>query len=142
MNAALLSSKRMDWETPPELFGALDREFKFNLDVCASPRNAKCLRFFSERLDGLRQEWGGAICWMNPPYGRAIGLWMKKAFEESQRAATVVCLVPSRTDTAWWHEFAARGEIRFLRGRVKFVGATSCAPFPSAIVIFRNAKAA
>jgi site-specific DNA-methyltransferase (adenine-specific) len=74
---------------------------------------------------------------MNPPYGRAIGHWMRKALLESMSGALVVCLVPSRTDTAWWHDYAVRGEIRYLRGRLKFGGATNSAPFPSAIIIFR-----
>jgi site-specific DNA-methyltransferase (adenine-specific) len=74
---------------------------------------------------------------MNPPYGREIGKWMKKAVEEWKRGNTVVCLVPARTDTAWWHDYAIKGEIRFIRGRLKFGGGKSSAPFPSAIVIFR-----
>ena len=75
---------------------------------------------------------------MNPPYGRDIGKWMKKAFEESQKEATIVCLVPARTDTYWWHEYAMKGEIRLIRGRLKFSNAQNGAPFPSAIVVFRG----
>jgi site-specific DNA-methyltransferase (adenine-specific) len=74
---------------------------------------------------------------MNPPYGRSIGRWMKKAWEASRSGATVVCLVPARTDTKWWHDFAMRGEIKFLKGRLKFGGCTKSAPFPSAIVVFK-----
>ena len=74
---------------------------------------------------------------MNPPYGRAIAAWMKKAFEESRLGALVVCLVPSRTDTAWWHDYAAKGEITFVRRRLKFGGAQTSAPFPSAVVVFK-----
>lgn len=106
-----------------------------SLDVCALPENAKCARFYSPVEDGLAQPWSG-VCWMNPPYGRQIGPWMRKAYEEAQRGATVVCLVPSRTDTAWWHDYAMKGEVRFLRGRLRFQGASSSAPFPSALVIF------
>lgn len=75
---------------------------------------------------------------MNPPYGREIGDWMRKAYQScNQNGALVVCLVPARTDTAWWHDYAMKGEIRFLRGRLKFGGAETNAPFPSALVIFR-----
>ena len=89
---------------------------------------------------GLKQKWEG-ICWMNPPYGREISKWMKKAYEESLNGATIVCLVPSRTDTIWWHEYAMKGEVRLIKGRLRFKGAQSSAPFPSAIVIFGpNAK--
>lgn len=125
------------WETPIELFRRLDAEFRFDLDVCALPATAKCDRYFTPTDNGLAQRWEG-VCWMNPPYGRQIGHWMRKAFEESERGCTVVCLVPARTDTEWWHEYALRGEIRFLRGRLRFGEATSSAPFPSAIIIFRD----
>lgn len=139
MNASVHFSSNSDlWETPADLFQRLDEGFHFTLDVCALPANAKVRRFFTPAVDGLSQRWTGR-CWMNPPYGRAIRLWMKKAWEESQRerGATVVCLVPARTDTAWWHEYAKRGEVRFLRGRLKFSNSAHSAPFPSAIVIFR-----
>jgi phage N-6-adenine-methyltransferase len=138
MNTAVhFSSQRDTWETPHELFRTLDQEFGFTLDVCALPANAKCKRFFTPEDDGLTRPWDG-VCWMNPPYGRDIGRWMRKAWHEHQRGVTVVCLVPARTDTAWWHDYAARGEVRFLRGRVRFVGARHSAPFPSAVVIFRH----
>lgn len=137
MNQVHYQSDVHTWETPIELFLRLDAEFHFTLDVCALPETAKCARYFSPADDGLSQAWEG-VCWMNPPYGRAIVDWMRKAFEESQRGCTVVCLVPARTDTEWWHQYAMRGEIRYLRGRVRFGEATSCAPFPSAIVIFRD----
>jgi phage N-6-adenine-methyltransferase len=134
------SSKTDVWETPAELFARLDAEFNFTLDVCALPENAKVHKFYTPQQNGLRQRWSGR-CWMNPPYGRTIGLWMRKAWEESQRGVTVVCLVPARTDTAWWHDFAVRGEVRFIRGRLKFSNSKSSAPFPSAIVVFRPASA-
>ena len=124
------------WETPQATFDALASEFgPFDLDVCAIPENAKCVRYFSPEIDGLLQQWRGT-CWMNPPYGRDIGTWMSKAYESSLEGATVVCLVPSRTDTAWWHDYAMKGRIRFLSGRLKFVGAKDGAPFPSAVVVF------
>jgi len=137
VGSALFKSNKHDWETPQFLFDGLNAEFKFNLDVCAVAENAKCKEFFTPDDDGLSQDWGDAVCWVNPPYGRTIGHWMQKAFHSSRNGATVVCLVPARTDTDWWHRFAMRGEIRFLRGRLKFVGADNSAPFPSAIVIFR-----
>ena len=137
MNQVHYQSDDHTWETPRELFRCLDAEFHFTLDVCALPETAKCARYFTPTDDGLAQPWGG-VCWMNPPYGRAIGAWMRKAYEESQRGCTVVCLVPARTDTEWWHQYAMRGEIRYLRGRVRFGEAVSGAPFPSAIVIFRD----
>lgn len=121
------------------MFGPLHEEFAFDLDVCATAGNAKCAVYFSEAQDGLTQEWFGTA-WMNPPYGREIGRWMAKAYDESLRGVTTVCLVPARTDTAWWHDYAMKAdEIRYLRGRIRFEGAENNAPFPSAIVIFRGA---
>ena len=119
------------------MFKKLDDEFHFTLDVCALKENAKCKRFFSPEEDGLKQPWEGACC-MNPPYGREIGRWMEKALNESEKGALVVCLVPARPDTEWWHKFALRGEIRFLRGRLKFGKGKREAPFPSAVIIFRQ----
>jgi phage N-6-adenine-methyltransferase len=126
----------MDWETPHDFFEKLNDEFHFDLDVCATSETAKCEKYFSPEIDGLKQEWVG-VCWMNPPYGREIGKWIKKAYEESLKGATVVCSIPSRTDTGYWHEYVMRAkEIRFLKGRLKFVGAKDPAPFPNAIVVF------
>lgn len=131
-------SKSHLWETPQALFDELDSEFGFTLDVCASPDNAKCEKFFTAKQNGLIQTWSGA-CWMNPPYGREIGFWVQKAFESSLQGATVVALVPARTDTTWWHSFVMPyAEIRYLRGRLKFGGHENSAPFPSAVVIFRQ----
>lgn len=130
------SSESDDWATPQDVFDSINKVFQFSLDVCASPKNAKCDEFYTVVEDGLKQPWFGSV-WMNPPYGRTIGLWMKKAYESSNAGATVVCLIPARTDTRWWHEYAMRGEIVFLRGRLKFGGAKTNAPFPSALVVFR-----
>jgi len=131
------SSKTDLWATPQSTFDALNAEFgPLTVDVCAVEDNAKCARFFPPETDGLAQDWAPDHCWMNPPYGRTIAQWMRKAWEESQRGATVVCLVPSRTDTAWWHDYAMKGQIRFLRGRLKFGSAKHSAPFPSAVVVF------
>ena len=97
MNPALFSSAKEDWETPREFFERLDGEFHFDLDVCAFPHNAKCPAYFTKEDDGLARDWGNRVCWMNPPYGKAIKAWMTKALDASRRGATVVCLVPSRT---------------------------------------------
>ena len=136
MNPALFSSKTEEWATPWEVFRQWDHQFHFTLDVCATRQNAKCARYFTKAEDGLSRNWAQEVVWMNPPYGREIVRWMSKAYEES-RHATIVCLVPSRTDTAWWHNYAMRGQVVFLRGRIRFVGAKHPAPFPSAIVLFR-----
>ncbi|MGC9224926.1 MAG: DNA N-6-adenine-methyltransferase [Terracidiphilus sp.] len=132
---AMFSSATDMWETPQVFFDRLDAEFGFETDVCAVPQNTKCARYFTPAMDGLTQQWSG-VCWMNPPYGRQIGAWVKKAYEASLHGATVVCLLPARTDTAWWHEYCMRGEIRFVRGRLRFGTAQASAPFPSAVVIF------
>lgn len=131
-------SVRSDWETPPSVFDPLNAEFGFTLDVCATPENTKCQRFFSVDDDGLSQSWGGEVCWMNPPFGKEIPRWIEKAYRESLNGATIVVLVPARTDTRWWHEYAERAsERRFVRGRIVFVGARYNAPFPCAVVVFR-----
>ncbi len=134
--AVHFSSATPEWSTPQPFFDKLDDEFHFQTDVCATAGNAKCEHFYTQEDDGLAQPWFG-YCWMNPPYGREIGHWMKKAFESAQGGATVVCLVPARTDTAWWHDYATKGTVRFIRGRLKFGGHKNAAPFPSAVVIFR-----
>ncbi|MEV2910660.1 DNA N-6-adenine-methyltransferase [Paenibacillus larvae] len=137
MNKVHYSSKTDMWETPQYLFDDLNVEFGFELDVCALPENAKCKRYFTPSEDGLKQEWKG-VCWMNPPYGRQISKWIQKAYESSLEGATVVGLVPSRTDTKWWHDYCMKGEIRFIKGRLKFGGSPHNAPFPNAVVIFRG----
>lgn len=132
----LFSSKTDDWETPDALFKALDAEFKFTTDVCATRSNAKCKHFYSPEQNGLAQKWEG-VCWCNPPYGREIKNWVKKA---SKADCTVVMLLPARTDTSWFHDYILdRAEIRFIRGRLKFGEAKNSAPFPSMVVIFRRA---
>lgn len=137
INKGMMSSLTPEWATPQDFFDGLDSEFGFTLDVCAADWNAKCDRYFTIEDDGLSQEWDGVV-WMNPPYGREIGMWMAKAVESWRGGATVVCLVPARTDTAWWHDYAMQGDIRFLRGRLKFIGpegVKSSAPFPSAVIV-------
>ena len=136
------SSRTDDWATPWDLFNELNREFGFTLDPCSSHQNAKCLRHFTVVEDGLSQDWSREVVFMNPPYGRAIARWMEKAFTSSRAGATVVCLVPARTDTRWWHSFAIHGKVRFLRGRVRFGESKTGAPFPSAVVVFEPATKA
>lgn len=141
----MLSSDVHNWATPKEFFSEINKEFGFTLDVCAESWNAKCLRYFDKEQDGLSQDWSGEVCWMNPPYGKEISQWMAKAVSKWRNGATVVCLVPSRTDTKWFHEYAMQGEIRFLKGRIKFEDKlgkkTNPAPFPSALVIYRGTNA-
>ena len=137
INRGLFSSNTCIWETPQDLFNKLNAVYHFETDVCALPENAKCKRYFTPENDGLKQEWNG-VCWMNPPYGRGIVKWVKKAYESAQKGATVVCLLPARTDTAWWHDYCMHGNVTFIRGRLRFGGAKSGAPFPSVIVVFKG----
>ena len=133
-NDGVFSSDLNDWETPQWLFDLLNKEFKFTLDVCANKDNAKCKRYYTPKDNGLEQDWKGT-CWMNPPYGDAIPAWIQKAKEEASKGTTVVCLVPARTDTEWWWNNCIYGEVRFLKGRLKFGNSVNSAPFPSAVVI-------
>lgn len=138
MNKDLMFSSKTDvWATPDDFFSRLDKVFRFETDVCALPENAKCGNFYSPQDDGLSQEWTG-VCWMNPPYGREISKWVEKAYDSAKRnGATVVCLLPARVDTRWWHDYCANGEVHFIKGRLKFGGAKDSAPFPNAVVVFR-----
>jgi phage N-6-adenine-methyltransferase len=136
----MFSSKTDEWETPQDLFDKLNEEFHFTLDVAANANNAKCADYLDKNKNGLNWKWGG-YCFMNPPYGREIGKWIKKAYEESMNGCTVVCLLPARTDTKWFHEYIlSKAEIRFIKGRLKFGGHKNAAPFPSMIVIYRGVK--
>src|SRR5690625_1469341 len=131
------SSASNEWSTPQCFFDRLDSEFRFTLDPCSDGDNAKCLRYFTQEDDGLAQDWGSEIVFMNPPYGRVIGEWIQKAYEESQVGATVVALIPARTDTRYWHEYVMKArEIRLIKGRLRFGDGRNSAPFPSAVVIF------
>lgn len=135
MNRVHYSSKTDLWETPQSFFDELNREFHFETDVCAIPENAKCEKFYSPEQDGLKQDWTG-VCWCNPPYGRQIGKWVEKAAKSN---ATVVMLLPARTDMKWFHDWILPfAEIRFVKGRLKFGGAEHNAPFPCMVVIFRR----
>ncbi len=149
MNAALLSSKNMDWCTPQDFFDKLDTEFRFVLDVAATENSAKCANFFTPETDGLNQSWsccGAVFC--NPPYGQELKKWVRKAYTEAQSGQTIVLLIPARTDTAFFHDYIyGKAEIRFVRGRLTFTdvdgnpkrdkrGRAMPAPFPSMVVVY------
>lgn len=162
INQGMFTSSTDDWETPQNFFDKLNQEFEFKIDVCANSENAKCNKYYDSENDGLIHEWNGSV-WMNPPYGEpeqpckknckkkkcvnrgyhihkyipGVIDWTKKAYLSSLNGATVVCLLPARTDTKWFHEYCTKGEIRFIRGRLKFGGAKWNAPFPSMVVIFK-----
>ena len=133
----MMSSNRDDWETPQDLFDNLDKEFGFVIDAAASPENAKTDVYFTKEDDGLVQNWTETT-WLNPPYGRVISKWLKKAYEESiKNRITVVVLMAARTDTKYFHDYVMKAsEIWFVKGRLRFVGAPTAAPFPSMIVVF------
>ena len=136
LNKGMLTSETDEWATPKDFFDELNSIYgPFDVDVCANASNSKCAVFFDKETDGLQQEWKGK-CWMNPPYGRTISKWMKKAYESAGNGTIVVCLVPARTDTKWWHDYAMKGQVTFIRGRLKFGGSKNSAPFPSAVVVF------
>ena len=136
-NKALWSSASAEWETPQDVFDILDEIFHFTLDPCATSSNAKCSLYYTKEDDGLSKSWAGHRVFMNPPYGRQISRWIKKALDESQKPNTiVVCLLPARVDTSWFHDYCTQGYVWFIRGRLKFGGSKNSAPFPSMIVIF------
>lgn len=138
--AVHFSSATDNWATPQDFYDNLNSIFDFTLDPCASDENHKAPKYYTEADDGLAQSWDGERVFMNPPYGRAIGNWVKKASE--QKGGLVVCLLPARTDTRWWHDYVVGGgaNICFLKGRLKFGGQKNSAPFPSAVVIFYGGK--
>ena len=143
MKTETLFGKNSDeWQTPLELFQDLDREFHFDLDACATHENHMVDAYFTKDEDGLEQEWEGHTVWCNPPYSQ-IKKWVRKCYYEGHKPNTVVVLlVPSRTDTQWFQNYVLhRAEVRFINGRLRFVGtgAIANAPFPSALVIFRGA---
>lgn len=144
LNQGLFSSEKQDWCTPQQFFDELDAEFHFVLDAAATHQNSKCKRCFTPEDDGLIQNWdvGGAV-YCNPPYGKEIGLWVKKAYEEAQKGITIVMLIPARTDTKYFHEYIYhKAEIRFVKGRLKFTDENGIpkgtAPFPSMVVIYNR----
>lgn len=142
------SSKSNEWQTPIELFNSLNNEFKFQLDAAATKENALCDNFFTIEDDALIQDWSFyKSVWCNPPYGKFIGKFIEKGYNESLKGCIVVFLIPARTDTKYWHEFCSKGEVRFIKGRLKFfnkllfeekINKNNSAPFPCAIVIFNG----
>ena len=156
-DSVMFSKKSDEWETPKELFNKLDKEFHFNGDMAATSENRLCAHYCTRESDALKYDWVVPsltnVFFLNPPYSQ-IGSFIKKAYEESQKGATVVCLIPSRTDTKYWHDYCMKAlEIRFIKGRLKFGNRSlpktqdtqfklqdrkiSSAPFPSCIVIFK-----
>ena len=147
MNDGMFTSNKNYWETPQKFFEKLNKEFEFELDVASTGDNAKCERYFTESENGLEQDWrGGVFC--NPPYGREISQWVKKAYSESllNTNGVIVLLIPARTDTRYWHDyiFNKASEIRFLKGRLKFElngVSKQSAPFPSTAVVYKGSDA-
>lgn len=136
INAGLMSSATNQWGTPQKLFDVLNAEFNFEIDVCADETNHKCKKYFTKSEDGLKQDWGTHVCFMNPPYGKEIGKWTKKAVETAKKGGLVVGLLPNRTDTKWYSDVMQASEIRIIKGRLKFNDGQNSAPFPSVIVVW------
>lgn len=135
----MFSSKSNEWSTPQAFYDELNKEFNFTMDPAATKENAKCDKYFTEEEDGLLQNWEGEVVFCNPPYGRVIKDWVKKASEESKKPnTTVVMLIPARTDTRYFHDYIYHKvkEIRFVKGRLKFGDSKNSAPFPSMIIVF------
>ena len=157
----LFSSKSVEWATPEDLFYELNEEFGFDLDAAASPCNAKCAMFLDEELDALTVDWNDPVVvkecddervwtslptqkmrsiFLNPPWGRGIGEWIKKAYDESRSGVTVCCVLPSCTDTKWWKDYVWKAaQVRFITGRLKFVrddGPTGPATKGACVVVF------
>lgn len=140
MNKGLFTSNTDQWATPIDYFEEINKEFNFNLDPCADESNHKCEKYFTRETDGLSQNWGGYRVFCNPPYGREIGNWVRKAYETNKEAGNlIVMLLPARTDTRWFHDYIyGKAEIRFIKGRLKFGGSKNSAPFPSMLVIYKG----
>ena len=131
-------SATVEWSTPDDIFKPLDEEFAFTLDVAASKENTKCIEFLSSESDGLTTPWNG-VCWCNPPYGRDLSKWVRKAVWETWNGVSTVMLIPVRSNTIWWHELCIPfGEIRFVKGRPRFGGASEGLPWPLAVIVFRG----
>lgn len=134
-------SKSVEYSTPIEIVEPLKKEFNLQLDVCATNHNNKCKKYFTKEQDGLKLDWNKyGNCWMNPPWSRELKKWVAKAYEESQKGITVVCLLPVRTNTIWWHKYIidTKTEVRFLKGEIKFNGMEKGLWLPCAIVIFKK----
>ena len=144
MEEVLFSSKSNEWENPQEFYDELNREFNFTLDPCCQEHNHKCDKYYTVQQDGLSKSWAGETVFCNPPYGRSIGKWVEKCYEEHLKGTVVVMLIPSRTDTTWFHKYIlGKAEIRFVKGRMRFINrerpeTRGLAPFPSMVVVYRK----
>lgn len=140
LRKSMVSSNDNTWETPWRFYDELHKEFDFTLDPCAAKETAKCYNYWTEEDDGLSKDWSKDNVFMNPPYGGNTGTWIEKALNESRKGATVVCLIVSASDRSYWHDmiFPYAAEIRFIRGRIKFGGSKTSAPFASAVVVFNK----
>ena len=144
LTKGLMSSNSNEWSTPQKLFDELNNEFHFTLDPCSTHKNFKCKKHYTTEENGLVQDWSKDIVFCNPPYGKEISKWVEKAFNECNKGATVVLLIPARTDTSYFHRFIYKQgfEIRFIKGRLKFIDESGiegkAAPFPSMIVVMKR----
>ena len=147
INIGIFSSRTNEWATPKALFRSLNKEFHFDLDVAATAKNATCKKYFTRQINGLKQDWcknsktKSIFC--NPPYGKGVENWLEKAIDESKKGCTIVCLIPLRTDTTYFHQliYDKASEVRLIKGRLKYNDKKQSAPFPSAIIIYRKGKA-
>ncbi len=136
----MFKSQKDNWETPQDIFNKLNSEFNFTLDPCADELNHKCNKYYDKEKNGLLQCWEGERVFCNPPYGKVVSSWVRKCYLHSKYDNGIaVMLIPARTDTRWFHRYIYNKdnvEVRFLKGRIKFVGSENPAPFPSMVVIF------
>ena len=142
INKGLFTSNSDEYSTPMDLFNTLNNEFNFTLDPCSTDENAKCNKHYTKTENGLIQDWNNEVVFCNPPYGRQIGLWVKKCYEHFVSGGVAVMLIPARTDTLYFHKYIYNiaTEIRFIKGRLKFGDTNNSAPFPSMIVIYNGTK--
>ena len=167
MNTELMFSSALDsWATPYDFFKTLNEKYQFVMDICAAHETAKCSIYYTKEDNCLDKKWPAGYVFMNPPYGREIGKFIKKAYQESLTGTTTVCLLPARTDTKWFHDYCTKGQIDFIKGRLIFGteeywewvweqptingkvnslykkhGRKNSAPFPSMVVVFKGKEA-
>ena len=127
-------SKKTEYSTPPKIVEPLIKEFNITKDVCASSENHKLPDYWTKEDDALAKTWEGN-CWMNPPFGRHISKWVRKAYSEASNG-TKVCLIPVRSNTKWWAEVSPNSEIRFINGEVNFNNEPRGLWLPMCIIIF------
>ena len=139
MDKVLFSSKSNEWATPQDLYNKLNNRYNFTLDPCSSLENHKCDKFYTIKENGLIQDWSNEVVFCNPPYGREIYDWVKKCYNEHLNGTKIVLLIPSRTDTKYFHEFLYKKpniKLEFIKGRLKFGDSNNSAPFPSLLAYF------